>query len=412
MFQPLSPPTGMVHEIRWLEICPWLILVKALRVSLLLRVILLAFFGVLTTQWGWSVLNEGLARNPVQFERLSDVPTLPSLQQSTAANGDNPNGQASLVTTTLGPLIRPWHWLSQPFLHASHQQISWDQLLSLMACGAWAVAVWGIFGGAIARTSALHLTRGETIGPITALRSAASKWHHTVGAPLIALLGAIALAVPVILVGVLIRFDFLALATGFGWVFLLAWGFLLAVVLLGLLIGWPLMWATIGVERSDAFDGASRCYAYVYQKPMELAFYVLIASLLGLLGETVVYYFSHAAVAVTEWMVSWGAGNERAQQLIMTTPNGAEAAALTGIAATAGRAIQFWNWTLFAGAASFPVAHLWTSAVGIYLVMRRHVDAAEMEEVQLENGEPNSFPASSETIEAEASDSSTPDETP
>ena len=52
--------------------------------------------------------------------------------------------------------------------------------------------------------------------------------------------------------GLFLRFDFFAMIAGLLWVLPLAWSLLLAVVLIGLLLGWPLMWATVAVEHTDA----------------------------------------------------------------------------------------------------------------------------------------------------------------
>ena len=195
------------------------------------------------------------------------------------------------------------------------------------------------------------------------------------------------MATPLALAGILLRLDFLALLAGLVWLLALVWGLMLAVVLVGLLLGWPLMWATIGVERTDAFDGVSRCYAYVYQRPLHLVFYLMVASVLGLLGEAAVHYFAAAGVTLTEWTVSWGSGNERAAEL-MSTPPADAAQALGGFAATAAGAMAFWKATLLAVAASFPLGYLWSAAVGVYLLLRRQIDSTEMDEIALDQSEP------------------------
>jgi hypothetical protein len=61
---------------------------------------------------------------------------------------------------------------------------------------------------------------------------------------------------------------------------------------------------------------------------------------------------------------------------------------LGGIAATAAAAMAFWNRALLAVAASFPLAFLWSAAVGIYLLLRRHIDSMEMDEIALDLTEP------------------------
>jgi len=364
-----SSNRGVLREINWNEICPWLILVRALRVSLMVRVLVLALVGVLLTQWGWAgltrlfSLDEGvLSRITVESQRLT--------------------GETFIGLLESGPLLRAWNWLSSPITELLLKNQGWRQCLALVLCGVWTVIVWGLLGGAISRIAALYLTRGEAPGPVVALRSTLPRWGSIVLAPLIP--GAVVVLIMALLaaVGLVARFDFPMLIVGLAWGFVLVWGFLLAVIVIGLMVGWPLMWATISVERTDAFDGVSRCYAYVYQRPLQLMFYVLLASLLGNLGAALVQLFASATVLLAEWAVGLGAGYER-MGLLTAKPT----EELGGMVNSGMIALRFWKSTVLTLAASFSLAYLWSAAVGIYLLLRRHVDSTELDEVALEENE-------------------------
>jgi hypothetical protein len=147
--------------------------------------------------------------------------------------------------------------------------------------------------------------------------------------------------------------------------------------------GWPLMWATIAVERSDAFDAAARTASYVYQRPLRLVFYVLVASLLGVAGQLIVSGFAAAGSYLTDWAVSWGAGSERMAQLA-SPPGGDIAPTLEGSAALASQSIRFWKHALYAVAAAYPLAFLFSASVGIYLLLRLQIDSTEMDEIVLD----------------------------
>ena len=393
MSQTPSSPSGALYEIRYNEICPWLILVRSCQAALFVRVLLLAFVGVVITQWGWTALDRMFASNPAQLDRL----TVSDIEQTDLGPAlVDPGSDAS--TTSLqrvsaigkfarlpwaGPLVRGWAWLSEPFVRMASREVSWIQCLSLLLSGLWAAVVWGIFGGAISRIAALFLTRSDILGPVAAMRAATGKWKASSSGPLFPLAFAAICAAPLVVVGWLLKLDLTAFLVGLLWIGALVWGVILAIGLLGLLLGWPLIWATVGVEQSDALDGVSRCFSYVYQRPLQLAFYLLVATVLGLFGEAVVYYLAAAGVALTEWTVSWGAGNERAAEL-MTAP---QAETLGGIGAASASMIRFWEATLMAVAASFPLGYLWCAAVGIYLLLRRHIDSTEMDEVALEQND-------------------------
>jgi len=390
---PMSHPVGVLHDIRWNEICPWLILVRSLRVALLVRVLLLAWAGVLLTQLGWSAVDRFFLEDSVS-EDLAFAPWAPLERMTERFPSGSILDFSDRPWQRENPLTRAWKWLSQPFIRIATGQAPWRHGLALLCSATWSIAIWALFGGAISRIAALHLTRGETLGMGGALRASATAMSGTVGAPLIALAATAGLCVPLALAGALIRLDSMALIVGLAWGLILIFGLMLAVVLIGLFLGWPLMWATLAVERSDAFDAVSRCYAYVYQRPLHLAFYLLVGAFLGVLGELVVDCFVTTSVHLAEWAVSWGAGAPRTAELATRTPaeivssEGGAAVSLTGIALTGAKAIHCWKWAWMAVAASYPVAYLWSAAVGIYLLLRRQVDSTEMTEVKLTQGEP------------------------
>jgi len=385
----MSQPTGSLYEVRWSEIFPWLILVRALRVSLLIRVLLLAAVGVLVTEWGWSFLARAFDQPVVPLNSLEVV--VEDRLQSSATDQDSGVWLADWFWTEfrrhpLGPMVTAWQWLSAPFVGIFQMETTWRQAVALLLFGAWAVAVWALFGGVIARIAALHLTREQTLSPQEAFTGSLASWPAIAGGPLVVLLLAALFALPLALLGLLIRLDMLALVVGLLWVVVLLGGIALAFILLAFWFGWPLMWATIGVERTDAFDAASRTGAYVYQKPLHLLFGILVASLLGVVGQLIVSGFASASIALADWAVSWGAGIERT--LLLATPAAADAGPelLTGVGATAAGLIQTWNGLLRLLAVSYSVGFLFSASTGIYLLMRLYVDSTEMNEVADEAG--------------------------
>ena len=142
--------------------------------------------------------------------------------------------------------------------------------------------VWGLFGGAITRIAALKFTRDEAPGLLAALKHAARK----VAVVQLAAAGrpgwAGVFAIQLVVLGWLMQSRRPgACWPASVWPFVLLLGLLMAILLLGALVGWPLMWATVSVEGTDAFDALSRSYAYTYHRPLRLLWYVLFAALLG-----------------------------------------------------------------------------------------------------------------------------------
>ena len=199
-----------------------------------------------------------------------------------------------------------WLYLTRPFINMFHGDLTPVGFLYLLLCGVWELLVWGLFGGAITRIAALKFTRDEAPDLPGRLKHAFSKLPSYSLAPLIALAGAAVFGMQLVVLGCVMRLDVLALVAGFAWPFVLLLGLLMAILLIGALAGWPLMWATVSVEGTDAFDALSRSYAYTYQRPLRLLWYVLFAAILAAVSMFVVKLFAASAIALGNWSVDWG----------------------------------------------------------------------------------------------------------
>jgi hypothetical protein len=173
----------------------------------------------------------------------------------------------------------------------------------------------------------------------------------------------------------------------------------MAILLIGALAGWPLMWATVGVEGTDAFDALSRSYAYTYQRPLRLLWYVLLATILAAVSMFIVKLFATSAIALGNWSVSWGLDTPTYREIVLpqtVAPDGATDigpaltvtapdAELGGMKWLAAESIGFWKSLLGALAAGYQAGFLFVAAVGVYLLLRKDIDGAEMDEVYVED---------------------------
>jgi len=246
----------------------------------------------------------------------------------------------------------------------------------LFLCGLWALAVWAFFGGAISRAASIELATGDRAKLFRSLNFAASKWASYFAAPLIPLVGAILIALPLALGGLFLYWGgvgtFLA---GLGWPLALLGGFLMALLLLGLVFGWPLFWANLSTEGVDSFDAVGRTYDYVYHRPLNYLFYAIVAALIGALGWLVVANFFEGIVGATYWAVSWGSTETEVLAV-------AQAAPTLGPVEKAGAwLIRFWVQCVKFLGVGFLYSYIWVAGSAIYLLLRRDVDATEMDEV-------------------------------
>jgi hypothetical protein len=397
---------GALRSVAWQELLPWLRIVRALRMALSPRALLLAAAGFLATLLAWAFfaalftltppaerwlgfqdapapldVAEARSRNPLRaIDSL--VPDRPPLLDRLSAEPPSEVLEALGAVRPSMPLDRPlpWVWrsLSGPVWAALRLEATPADLACLLLCGISSVAIWGLFGGAISRMAAVELACDERVGLFAALRYAAGKWLSYFGAPLLPVLGIALAAAPIWLLGWLMRADVGLLVVGLLWAALLALGFVMMLLMVGLLFGWPLMWAAISTEGTDSFDALSRSYAYVFQRPLRYGFYVLVAALLGWLGWIVVENFAAGVVWLTYWAASWSGGAERVGQVL------AAPSPLEGVARGGAALVGFWAGLVKLLAVAYLFSYFWTAMTAVYLVLRRDVDATEMDEVFLD----------------------------
>jgi len=152
----------------------------------------------------------------------------------------------------------------------------------------------------------------------------------------------------------------------------------MTLLLLGTLFGWPLMWATISAEGTDSFDALSRSYAYVFQRPLHYLFYTLVAGFIGWLGWLLVQNFAAGVVWMGYWAAGWGSGSDQINSILR---GGEELSAIGNAGAVL---IRFWAGCVKLLAVGYLFSYFWTASTAIYFLLRRDVDATEMDEVFLD----------------------------
>jgi hypothetical protein len=161
----------------------------------------------------------------------------------------------------------------------------------------------------------------------------------------------------------------------------------MAILLLGLVFGWALMWPTVSVEGTDSFDALSRSYSYTFQRPFHYLFYVIVAGVLGLLAAHVVVYFVEWTNWLAIWSASWGSGAARAKEIghfLRTAPLPED----TPWSVSAGvKVLTFWTDCVMLLGAAYFYSYLWTAATAVYYLLRQSVDGTEPDEVSVEREE-------------------------
>ena len=247
----------------------------------------------------------------------------------------------------------------------------------------WNVCVWSLFGLAIARMAVVACGPSESISISTmeAFEFARRNWQNVAGAPLSVLLAIVLTAIPVHLVSWMVRFDVGYLLAGMFWIVALAFSALMAVLMLGLAIGWPLMWGAIAAEDSDLFDAISRSYAYAFQRPGHYLAYACMTVLLGMLGWTLACLTADAVIHLAFWNLQISGGHERMQLLRKIVEQPDSAVELTAMAQWGAYLVRHTNHLPWLLVEAFSFSFFWSSYAVIYLLLRRDVDQTAFDDV-------------------------------
>jgi hypothetical protein len=419
----MTQPHTTVRAISWLDLCPWLLLLRTPAIALRLEVLFLATLGGLLTSAAWwlagivffysgpptaddvSASSDGpnLVRQQqaesfrALFGHLQSWPGTPALAERVRAS-DNTNirndvpfgafAWDSLTGRADEPFHAAWRRLAGPYVEMFSLHITLRQFAYLLSGGLLTLAVWAVFGGAISRCAAMQLGREERIGMRASLWFAVERIVAYFSAPLYPLFGlALFCAAVAVLVGLPMNLDIGVLWAGVVWIFVLLCGALAALLALGLLFGWPLMWATVSSEGSDAFDALSRSFAYTFQRPLHYLFYVLVIGVLGALAWLLVLQLGEAIIHLAEWAAHWGVFDEQRMSDIVGAANGQTLPdeQLSSTADVGVWLMALGNGLVRAIAFSFAFGYFWVAASGIYLLLRREVDHTETDEIYVDD---------------------------
>lgn len=266
----------------------------------------------------------------------------------------------------------------------------------------YCLAIYAVIGGALCRMAAVQFSRDERIGPWRALQFSLGKFGSYFTAPLIPVgimvfvgifiaLGGLLGAIPRI--GEILAPIFMGLAL-FG-------GFVIALVAVGLMAGYNLMYPTIAVEGSDSFDAISRAFSYVFARPWRMGFYSLVAAVYG--------GICYAFVRVFAWLLLISVHIAAGMGMNI------DDSSVTGSMDIRGKLEAIWpaptladlqpsinwvtlNWSECFGAAviwvwaalvtglvlAFVLSFFYSMNTVIYCLLRKHVDDTDLEDIYVE----------------------------
>lgn len=376
------------REFSFLRLFPWLRLFRGIGIALDGKKILLSAVGLVLIWAGWGVLDQVFPGSaeitpplPPHVPLIHEVFSIPPLANA-----------AELVSD---PIRAP----AMPFLALFQLGQGSSRFFHAVFATLWVLLVWGVIGGAISRIAVVQLSLGERVGVVEALRFSVGKLVPLLGAPLTTFAGVTLFAALCGLMGLLYRIpgSWGAIIAGvFAFLPLLA-GLVMALILTGVVAGWPLMVATVATEGEDGFDALSRSYSYVFQRPGVYAFYVALAWLLGIVGLILVSLFARAILHLALWGLAFGAPDTLLLSYLQN-PGDAESTAA---------AVHAWWFSLVSLLAfAWIYSYFWSTAGTIYLLLRHDVDGTAWNDIYRPQGAGD--PLAQQPVEAAPTESTSP----
>lgn len=290
---------------------------------------------------------------------------------------------------------------------------------------AFELAVMSIAGGAICRIAALQFARGEKPGLNEALRYSIKKFMSFFTAPLAPFGIIIFIGIFVFLLGLAGNIPRVGeLIVGLGMPLALFAGSLLAVIVIGAVAGFNLMFPAVAYDGSDSFDAISRSFSYVYAKPWRMAVYTVIASIYGSICYTFVRIFAFLTLWITRWVLQLGIwfdnGSKEANKLVAIWPKpdfryllGSSDTLTTNWTESVAAFLVYLFLLVIVGlVVSFIISFYFSANTIIYSLMRKTVDKAAFEDIYMQFDEADAEPVVKELLPKEEPPSPGPEPKP
>jgi hypothetical protein len=263
-------------------------------------------------------------------------------------------------------------WLHQPWF--------------VVVYGLIALAILSVGGGAISRMAACQIAGPQRLGLRESIDFALQHWVRLIAAQALPLVIAALVCGVVILLGISMAAPVLDVLGGVFYGIALLLGFLIAFLLVGYALGFPLLVPAVACENCDAADAMQRSYAYVVTRPLHLLAYWAIA-LIGL-AVTFLLVSLLARLTLNVTAAAFGAISDNpamtvAGGYVLGDPSQSTPPPVPGTWHNhwAAAAIMFWQMIVVCLVIAFVVSYHFSASTIVYLLMRKAADGQDIEDI-------------------------------
>jgi len=374
-----------VRAIDWRGVFPAFFLIRAMRIAFRPSLIGIGAVGIALSCCGWW-LGEQLFLGKTEHRLRAEVNLLESPLHSAAIGGVELEVVGlSLGGATHGGVVESFaNRFVVPAIRFFRPGITLKETAFLVFGLLWQLAVWGLAGGVITRQAIIELATDEQPSLKESWDFVMQRFLFYIGAPLFPVLGVLLLSLPLLLLGFIMRADVGIFVAGIVWVLVAVVGLIAAWLLVGLALGWPLLWGAVSAEPDgDHFGAMSRMYSYVYQRPLNYLLYLVFVVLIGLFAGWLITTFAETALNVSHWGVTWGMDAKQAADFASATNPGRQPSRTGGSFGMGISMIRCVEHGVRSLAAGLGATFFWCSFAGIYLLLRKDVDDKELDDIVL-----------------------------
>ncbi|HZZ41560.1 MAG TPA: hypothetical protein VFE58_01360 [Tepidisphaeraceae bacterium] len=415
---PDLQPNQILREVSWRELFGWVHLFRTFRIAihpsklaLAWLLLLCLYLGGRALDYTWTLAAPHSV--PLSVERIN-WPATPSLYSDNTFLQNIPTlpregvfikffqYEVGQVDQTVQSILN-WNWLSPggvlssianfllvgpAWFYGSHPVFA--SIFTL-----WFLIIWAVFGGAVARIAAVHVARDEKMSVRQAIRFSSGKMLSFIFAPIIPLVLILLITALLALAGlVLLNIPYAGpiILSVFFFLPLLA-GAILTLLLLGTGAGFNLMYPTIAIEGSDSFDAISRSFSYVYHRPWRLIWYTAVALTYGAVCYLFIRFFIFMTLTLTQYFLGWWLPAKSAAQWPSIWPPIEfwhlsspllDLRTLPWSENVTAWFVSFWVYWLITMLGAFAISFYFSANTIIYSLLRREVDATDLDDVYVE----------------------------
>jgi hypothetical protein len=159
-----------------------------------------------------------------------------------------------------------------------------------------------------------------------------------------------------------------------------------------------LMYPTIAVEGSDSFDAISRSFSYIYARPWRMLWYTIVAIIYGAFTFMFVRVFIWLTLAFTHrascaWVWRQADSTQNAWGSIWPgsglwhLPYDIDFISLDAGDKIGAVLVAFWVYLVISLLGAYLISYYFSANTIIYYLMRREVDATELDDVYVEQSD-------------------------